>query len=412
MKKWFAASLALVSLATAVPLKADPAWVPVVAPQGADGRGIATKLRIVNAGRAEKTYSANGAGLIQVETSQTSQAVGVDAWIETARGGRTFVTRVPVISEQNRVDAGAVAFLNGLDRNVAKLGLVNLGEQSAVCLVDLLRADGSATGARETVDVPALAQKQLDDALGALGLREDPEAVSAQVTCNSPFYAYAVTVDPRTSEVGFATPETEIQAKAKVKSSVANKASVVFTANGLLHEPTTKKEKEILRIPVPKALSLSQMIIDWDVTVGPWSKKNKAGAHALLWLHRGKFRSNTVANVNFFGPKKNLFRNNQNLDLPALSNTNGTAGMTLEQGKTYHIRYVYDAIAQTVEVTAFLNGHVQKVIRMRGSVSHNTLTVPSTGLVTEFGHYSFQGGPEVATYGWRYSNLRVEMVQK
>jgi len=147
MKKWFAAGLALVSLSTAAPLKADPVWVPVAAPQGVDGRIIATKLRLVNAGRAEKPYSANSAGLIQVETSE------VDAWIETARGGRTFLTRVPVISEQNRVEAGAVAFLNGLDRNVAKLGLVNLGEQSAVCLVDLLRSDGSATGAIRDNDV-------------------------------------------------------------------------------------------------------------------------------------------------------------------------------------------------------------------------------------------------------------------
>ena len=408
MKKWFAASLALVSLATAAPSKADSVWVPVVAPHGADGRVIATRLRISHAGRAEKLYSGIEAGLFQVEASQDR---GIDAWIATARGGRTFITRVPVISEQDQVAAGAVTFLNGLDQNVAKLGLVNLGEQSAICLVDLLRADGSATGERETVDVPAFAQKQLDD---ALGLREDPEAVSAQVTCNSPFYAYAVTVDPRTSEVAFATPEPEVQAKAKtpMASKATSKASVVFTAGGLLHEPTTKKEKGILRIPVPRALALSRMVIDWDVTAGPWSKKSSAGAHALIWLHRGRFRSNTVANVNFFGPGKNRFRNNQNLDLPALSNTNGTVGMTLEKGRTYHFRYVYDAIAETVEVTASLNGRVLKTIRMGGSASNHTLTVPATGLVTEFGHYSFQKGPEVATLGWRYSNLRVEMIQK
>jgi hypothetical protein len=406
MKKWFAASLALVSLAAA-PLKADPVWVPVVAPHGADGRVIATKLRISSADGAEKPYLGTKAGLIQVETSQDQ---GIDAWIETARGGRTFVTRVPVISEQNRSEAGAVAYVNGLDPGASRLGLANLAERSAVCLVDLLRADGSPTGARATVDVPAVALKQLDD--DALGLGSDPEAVTAQVTCDSPFYAYAVTVDPRTSEVAFATPETAVQAKAATQAPVAGKASVVFTASGLLHQPTPQKEKGIVRIPVPKALALRQMVIDWDVTVGPWSKKNPAGAHALLWIHRGRFRSNTVANVNFFGPRKNRFRNNQNLDLPALSNTNGTTGMTLEQGKTYHFRYVYDALVQSVVVTASLNGRVLKTIRMGGSVSHNTITIPASGLVTELGHYSFQEGPEVATLGWRYSNLRVEMIQK
>lgn len=409
MKKWFAASLALVSLAAAAPLQADPVWVPVVAPHGADGRVLATKLRISSAEGAEKPYLATKAGLIQVEASQDQ---GIDAWIETARGGRTFITRVPVISEQNRSEAGAVAYVNGLDPDGSRLGLVNLAERSAVCLVDLLRADGSATGARATIDLPAVALKQLDD--DALGLSDDseeaPEAVTAQVTCDSPFYAYAVTVDPRTSEVAFATPEPEVQAKAKTPG--ISKASVVFTASGLLHEPTPKKEKAILRIPVPRALALSRMVIDWDVTPGAWSKKNQAGAHALLWLHRGKFRSNTVANVNFFGPGKNRFRNNQNLDLPALSNTNGTAGMTLEKGRTYHFRYVYDAITQTVEVTASLDGRVLKTIRMGGTASNHTITIPATGLVTELGHYSFQKGPEVSTLGWRYSNLRVEMIQK
>lgn len=406
MKKWFAASLALVSLAAATPLQADPVWVPVVAPQGTDGRVIATRLRISSADRAEKPYLGTKAGLIQVETSQDR---GIDAWIETARGGRTFITRVPVISEQNRSEAGAVAYVNGLDPDASRLGLVNLAERSAVCLVDLLRADGSPTGARATIDMPAVALKQLDDdALPG----SDPEAVTAQVTCDSPFYAYAVTVDPRTSEVAFATPETEAQAKAGTKAPVASKASVVFTAGGLLHEPTPKKEKAILRIPVPRALALSRMVIDWDVTPGAWSKKNQSGAHALIWLHRGKFRSNTVANVNFFGPGKNRFRNNQNLDLPALSNTNGTAGMTLEKGRTYHFRYVYDAIAQSVEVTASLNDRVLKTIRMGGTASNHTITIPATGLVTELGHYSFQKGPEVATFGWRYSNLRVEMIQK
>jgi hypothetical protein len=410
MKKWFAASLALVSLAAAAPLAADPVWVPVVAPHGADGRVIATKLRISSADGAEKPYLATRAGLIQVETSQDQ---GIDAWIETGRGGRTFITRVPVISEQNRVEAGAVAYVNGLDPDASRLGLVNLAERSAICLMDLLRADGSPTGARATIDMPAAALKQLDD--DALSLSDDPEApeaVTAQVTCDSPFYAYAVTVDPRTSEVSFATPEPEAQAKAGTQAPMTGKASVVFTAGGLLHEPTPKKEKAILRIPVPRALALSRMVIDWDVTPGAWSKKNPSGAHALIWLHRGRFRSNTVANVNFFGPGKNRFRNNQNLDLPALSNTNGTAGMTLEKGRTYHFRYVYDAIAQTVEVTASLNGRVLKTIRMGGTASNHTITIPATGLVTELGHYSFQKGPEVATLGWRYSNLRVEMIQK
>src|SRR5436305_980607 len=152
MKNRFAARLALIALAAAAPLSAAPVWVPVVGPQGADGQSLATQLRVAGSDGVTKSYSAAGeTGLLELEASQ------VDAWIQTARGGRTFITRVPVISADNRLEAGATTFLNGLDRsdrNVAKLGLVNLGAEAARCNVDFLGADGSLAAASATVIVP------------------------------------------------------------------------------------------------------------------------------------------------------------------------------------------------------------------------------------------------------------------
>jgi hypothetical protein len=401
MKNRFAARLALIALGAVAPLHAAPVWVPVVATPGADGQSLATKLRISTPDGATRSYSAAGeTGLLALEASQ------VDAWIQTARNGRTFITRVPVISADNRLEAGATTFLNGLDRNLAKLGLVNLGAEAARCDVDLLRADGSLATAGATVVVAAQSMQQLDDALSENG------AVTAKVSCGQPFYTYAMGVDRTTSEVSFATPESALAAKTVKPAAVTPKGTLVFNAPGLLHRATPQNEKGIINIPVPKALALRQMVIDWDVTLGPWSTKNPAGNHALLWLHRGRFRSDTVANVNYYGPKKNFLKNNQNLDLPKTWNTNASGNVKLQTGQTYHFHYVYDASSQKVVVTASQNGQVLKTLRMDGTVDNNTLTVPATGLVAEFGHYSFQSGPEVATWGWSYSNLRVEMVQQ
>ncbi|HEX4965572.1 MAG TPA: hypothetical protein VF173_32480 [Thermoanaerobaculia bacterium] len=434
MKSWFAASLALTALAAA-PLQGAPVWVPIVNPQGAGGQTLATRLWISNQAGETRPYSstfrqaasdvtepttegtvpaaravyfdkasAQGeTGLLEIDAAQE---LNVDAWIQTRHGKLTFTTRVPVISDQNLVEAGATTFLNGLDRNLAKIGVVNLGAEATRCDVDFLRADGSFAGEGATLDLAAGSMQHLEDALPM------DEAVSAQVSCGQAFYAYGVAVNARTSEVSFATPETEMALAAKPKATVSPKGTVVFNAPGVFHKASPQKEKAILQIPVPQALALRQMTIDWDVTPGPWSSKNPAGCHAMIWLYRGKFRSNTVANVNFYGPKKNFLKNNQNLDLPKGANTNASGGMNLEQGKVYHLHYVYDAVAESVVVTVTQNGRVMRTMKMPGTAANHTLTVPASGLVSEFGHYSFQSGPEVATWGWSYSNLRVEMIQQ
>ncbi|HEV7508769.1 MAG TPA: hypothetical protein VGS07_28070 [Thermoanaerobaculia bacterium] len=440
MKTRFAASLVLAALA-AVPLQAAPVWVPVVGLQGAGGHTLATKLWISNYAGQTRPYStvfrqADGVvaddgvqgsvpaeramffdkasareetGLLEIEAAD----LRVDAWIQTSRGRQTFMTRVPVISADVQTEGGATTFLNGLDRNLAKIGLVNLGAEAARCDVDFLRADGSLAAASATVVVTAGTLQQFDDALGVLPA---DQAVTAQVSCSQAFYAYAVAVNPATSEVSFATPESAMAVKAAARktpqTTVASKGTIVFNAPGLLHKASKQNEKGVIRVPVPQALALRQMTVDWDVTPGPWSTKNRAGAHGLLWLYRGKFRSNTVANVSFYGPNKNFVKTNQNIDLPQGANTNASGNMMLEQGKVFHFHYVYDASAKSIVLTVSKNGRVVRTVRLAGSAANNTLTVPAGGMIGEFGNYSTQKGPEVATWGWSYSNLRVEMVQR
>lgn len=439
MKTRFAASLVLAALA-AIPLQAAPVWVPVVSLQGAGGKPLVTKLWISNYAGFAGAYSSvfrqsdgavvdegvqgtvpaeravffskastrEDAGLLEIEAAD----MRVDAWIQTSRGRQTFITRVPVISADVQTAPDTAVFLNGLDRNLAKFGLVNLGAEAARCDLDFLRADGNLAAASATVVVTAGTFQQFDDALGVL---PGDQAVSAQVSCSQPFYAFAVAVNRATSEVSFATPESEMAVKAATKSpraAIATKGTIVFNAPGLLHKASKQNEKGTIRVPVPQALTLRQMTVDWDVTPGPWSTKNRAGAHALLWLYRGKFRSNTVANVNFYGPNKNFMKVNQNIDLPQGANTNASGNMKLVQGQTFHYHYVYDAASMAIVVTVAQNGHVLRTVRLPASAVNNALTIPAAGLISEFGHYSTQKGPEVPTWGWSYSNLRIEMVQK
>jgi hypothetical protein len=444
MKKNLTCGVALIALGLSAPLKAERVYVPVVDVQGADGKPLATQLWISNFDGRERLYSsvflksetdgtelsgrgvrarvpANKAaylkraaaegetGLLEIDRDE----LAVNAWIQTSRGRRTFYTGVPVISESTRVEAGGTAYLNGLgrqdNREDRSLALVNVAGDVASCQMDFLRTDGTAIGSGVAVDVPALSMRPFAD---ALGLGSEPEAKGARVSCDQPFYAYALTVDHGTSEVSFATPEQEFTAKARQTGGGKANAAIVFTQAGLFHLATKQAAKQVLRVPVPKQMGMAIVTAEFDIVAGPWNPRQKSGAHNLIFFHRGRFRSNTLANVNALGPSKFLFKINQNLDMPARSNTKAEIGFTFVQGKTYRVRVTSNALTNLVSCVLLEDGQVVRRMDFSGSARSQQITVPASGLVAEFGNYNNQALPEVSSLGWRFLNFRVEMVPR
>lgn len=416
MKRILACSSALLALGLAAPLRAEPVYVPVVEAREPGGQALATRLWISNLDGVERSYSAAGdseTGLLEIERTDE---LSVNAWIESGRGRQAFYAGVPVISEANRLEAGGAAYLNGLARDgqraVTSLALVNVGREPAQCQVDFLRADGSEIGAGVAVDVPALSLRPFAD---ALGLGSEPEAASARVSCDQTFYAYALAADQANGEISFVTPETAFAAAApragRSKAATA-KQTIVFTQSGRFHYATKEHAKAILRIPVPHAMNAARVTAELDFVAGPWNPRLKSGAHNLLFFHRGRFRSNTLANVNAFGPKKNLFKMNQNLDMPAGWNTQAEVGFTFVHGQRYHVKVVQDAATRVIELTLSQNGQTLRTLRFGGSVKGSAIAVPATGLVAEFGNYNNQGLPEVSSLAFAYENFRAEILEK
>lgn len=448
MKRALAYSVALIALGLAAPLKAERVYVPIIDALGADGKPLTTQLWISNFEGVERSYSsiflkseadgtglsgrgplnrvpANKAaylrqaadegetGLLEIDAADLS----VNAWIKTSRGARTFYAGVPVISDATRMEAGGTTFLNGLapeahrsvNRSVTGLSLVNLGSDVASCQVDFLRADGTALGAGVAADVPALSMRPFAD---ALSLGSEPEARSARVSCDQPFYAYAVAVDRGTSEVSFATPEDGFTAKVRRAETKATGGLIVFTQDGLFHSANKSVPKKILRVPVPHQMAMESVEVEFDVVAGPWNPRMKSGAHNLIFLHRGQFRSNTIANVNAMGPKRSLFKISQNLDMPAKSSTQAEAGYAFVYGQTYHVRIVQNALSRTVTGTLSYNGQVVRRMDFAGSVKNGEILVLASGLVAEFGNYNNQHLPEVSSLAWKYLNFKATMIPK
>lgn len=286
------------------------------------------------------------------------------------------------------------------------------GSKAAACQVRLVKMDGSVVEeVRLEVQGGTNAQFDFADRIGSR------QVAAAKVSCDQPFHAYAAAAganDPKVTWGEFRGPSGACDFT--VQAAELDKPGVFIAAQtGTIHTPATGNEKGIVCIKTPRDLALDKMTVEWDVNVGPWHKKTPHGNHAMIWMHRGRFRSGSIVNVNAFGPKKNFVKMNQNVDLSAGGNTNTKMGIVLQGGHQYHLRNTYDAANKRAFTELFEDGVMLKKMEITATARNRTLLLPVFGysekgaLFAEFGHNKGQHFPELPSYGWRYSNLRVEM---
>lgn len=458
MRKAFVCALALSALGLVSPVFAGSVYVPIQNPAGSDGSTHSTEVWVSNSGTDNRPVSStflaagtNGTqrtgnpaqtvqvvagrtlllqglgaagktGLLEVETSARMM---VEARLKsTAPNGAVSVTALPVISSANAVQPNQPAHMLGLRRDAARgertdLVLVNLArEGAALCNVGFYRSNGTQIGTDTTLSVPALSSLYFTDAFGLLNESNVSDA-RAQVSCNRQFFAYTPVFYPASSQYVFVTPSASGASTLGGSSSgggggtTTTAGAVVFERNGPIHVATTSNPKGIVDIVVPRAMSLRRMVVDVDFIPGPWNRLKNPGNHAIIWIHRNigaqEFRSNSVVNVNAFS-NKNTIKMNQNVDLPGGNQTVAEKSVPWVQGQLYHLRYVYDAENQWITATLTSNGAQVATMGMVGTANNRALRVEPGKLRTEFGHYDFQEGPELASYGWQYMNLKVEMI--
>ncbi len=449
------AGLAGLLLATAGAAFAGAVYLPVPDPvNGSTGSTHVVEVWITNTGGAQGPYTATflpadsdgtqrtaanptqrspiAAGrtsiLDGIGTPGTTGLLEISAATTMSVDGRLFSTpptgtspsigAVPAISSANLYATGTTAVLLGLRRDlthgdVANLGVVNLAQQAAQCQVKLFRADGTQVATTATLTFKPLSLRSFGDAFGLLGEQQAADA-RAEVSCNQPFYAYATQYSGASSQLYFILPAGSGTSTLTAPGSTTTPppgggdGSILFSAPGVFHTPSPGNEKRTFKIAVPTAMSLKKMVIDMDITPGPWNRAKVPGNHALIWLYRGKFRSNTIANVNAFSPPTSSFKAAQNINLPAGSDRHDDRKITWVQGQKYHIRFTYDAEHGTVTALLTSLGVTVANVTLQSTAPSNVLDLsPAVGLTAEFGHYADQSGPEVASYGWQYANLQV-----
>lgn len=314
------------------------------------------------------------------------------------------------------------AVLDGFVRNggyrTLVAGAAIPGSKAAACQVKLVRTDGSVVDEVE-LNVEGGTNAQIDFAERLSG-RMASAVAAAKVSCDQSFYPYAAAAganEPKVTWGEFRGPSGACTFTVQA-AQLDQPGVLVATQPGTIHSATTGKEKGIVCVKTDRDLNLDRLVVEWDVTVGPWHKKTPHGNHAMIWMHRGRFRSGSIVNVNAFGPKKSFVKMNQNVDLKAGGVTNAKMGIALQPGQLYHVRSIYDAAGKKAWTELYKDGVMLKRMELTATARNRVLQLPKFGysekgaLFAEFGHNRNQHFPELPSYGWRYSNLRVEMHTK
>jgi hypothetical protein len=434
---------ALLSLAASAPVSAERLYVPMIGAPDGNGRALPTEIW-VNGGQAKAMVTAGvvrggvvnkawrfevqpggrlldgvaGAGeigLVEVD----AQELAVSAWIPAGDG----VSEVPVIGPYDVYYATAEPGLEiAGDYDRLLVGAANVSDRASSCHATLFDESNNEL-ARVPFEVPAKSLAR-HDAAGWLGAQR---AAYAQIGCDRAFYPVAVTTSTgddggtRTIFAKDTGPNGNCDRWVTPAQTAAGQPWT-FTAPGLFHQATQKDAKGIVCVKLPAAeLRIGRAVFEWDVTVGPWSSKQKSGVHNLGYFFGERYRSGIVGNVNFLGPNKSLAKWMQNFGMPRGSNTNAKAAFEATQ-TLYHITYEFDANNKTSTLTVRNSAReILKTVTGKNAPGNGQTLVlrrygkgnlDGLGMVMEFGNYPFQHLPEVATVGWLYANLDVRMFPK
>jgi hypothetical protein len=376
---------------------------------GALHRGVATRLDSIGAGGSTV--------LLEIAADP---GIAIEARLRTVSQDRTRTTEsvVPVVSSDNALTAGATAKLLGLYRDAtvgdaSDLALLNLETESGACTIKTFLADGTQVGVTSAVVVKPLSLRIFSDALALLGL-DTVNNGRMDISCDTAFYAFAALTRRDRAETEWIMPAASgastLTRPGDAPPPPPPSGGLVFRADGLIHTATPASPKRVIKVPVDRELRLRRLVVDMDFTPGPWNTSKNPNNHAIFWLHRGKFRGNTIGNVNAFGPSKFTIKAAQNINMAARTQTDSEQGVPLVQGTRYHVTYTYNAEAGSVTCVVTANGSAVLTLGFSAASAGGALTVPTSGLNIEFGHNAGQEGPEVPSHGWTYSNLRIEMV--
>ena len=179
-----------------------------------------------------------------------------------------------------------------------------------------------------------------------------------------------------------------------------------FPSNGEFFVPEPGNEIKTWDFPVAEDQVFQKVVVELDVTPGDWWEKNPDGVHNLFWLTRGGvWRSSTVGYVNLFGEDRGELKQMTNLELEKGQAQNALVDYNPTKGIPFHLTYTYDCWKRTITTVITENG-IEKARAEMATTAHK---IQSHGDFYQFWIGLEDKYNECPTYGWIYSNLRIQM---
>lgn len=327
---------------------------------------------------------------------------------------------IPVISSANQIQAGESAELIGLQRTSgglgADVGIVNLGHAAAACTASLHAAGGAAIGNPASPTLAPLSHAYFTDALAAFGAAEIAGA-SLRLSCNQPYFVYAVLADAGSGARSFVTAAARGSSSLSQPGTgpVVPPGAVVFSRAEAFHTATPAKPTEVFNVPVPSGKPFRQLQVAFDYYHAGWSHDPDKN-HNLFWVHRGvwlnaRWADNIYAFVNAFGPGTGLVKMLTNVDAGKARQV-WSGAYQLQAGHTYRVEYLYDTETRVVRLKLTNQATGELVVDILGDTYGKPIVADASGtFFVYFGHQDDTGiAPERPSYGSTWSALEVLFV--
>ena len=199
--------------------------------------------------------------------------------------------------------------------------------------------------------------------------------------------------------------------------SAGQAASCLEPPGGLALEMTTpftstpaEPVKQLL-LAAPSGIAFTRMELSLDVTHGGWYAPKPDGAHGIFQITVGnKWASSLYGFSPWRGPPSKLLRVNSNLGLGPGEMSQLQTTKLLEQGKKYHVEYVYDGATLTRHFVITSEGQPVIDIQKQDAVASVTSVAPGYPILLGTELACDGCGPEVPTHGWTFENLCVRLV--
>lgn len=442
MRKSLVALTSLLILATAVPLWGGTVYVPSAVNRSLRGHMVTTEIRVYNDDDAAHslTYLFIEAGKDGTDINRETEPIEVTIpghvtttlegvvpegqlglveinaepeiavaarLIGSRDGGETqnFGVEIPVITSVNAIAPGKTAIIQGLNRLdgrvLSDFFIANLSIERAVCAAEV-RKRGGAEVVDQVLSLRPLGVTPFYDVLALLGI-DNASDVSIAVTCDQLAHPFAVAQELQTAEMLFIPPSGTGSSSLDPFPSSSCPPDALLRLDGTFHVPQNRNESAVYLVPTTPGQSYDRIILTMEFTHGGWHPRS-ADNHSVFWLNRtSQWSGNVFGYLNLFGPNKNIAKNITNVDEPRGVVNAVQQGAKFEDGETYTVSYVYDAAAGYIEVVISIKGGPE-LVRMQDRPTVNRI-VTDDNFMLVFGHSTNGNGPEVQTYGWKYSNL-------